>query len=461
MNLFQKGLLAFTIVILVAVATVAIVTGYRAETAFRHYAALYSGRTQMLAQELIGYYEQQRSWSGLQDVLPELAVPGRGRGRQGGPAPAAGPDAGFSYRVADAQQRIVAATSGELGGMLSSGEAAAALRLTVGDETIGFLVPGVASPMSMSLDEPADAFLARLRWALLLGGGVAFLAALLMAGLMTRSIVAPVRALTRTAETLSRGQFDVRADVRGSDEIARLGMAFNQMASNLQQAEEARRAQTADIAHELRNPLAVLQSSLEALADGIYEPTPENIEPALGQVRTLNGLVEDLRTLALADAGQLRLDRQPMDVGQLALRVGESFRERFNANRVGLEISVAEYLPQIPGDYARLTQVLNNILNNAVRFVPAGCGVALTVVHQDGGVTVRVADNGSGVPAEALPRLFDRFWRGEPSRARDTGGSGLGLAIADQIVQAHNGRIWAEPTPGGGLTVCFWLPSGS
>ena len=458
MNLFQKGLLAFGAVILIAVITVAIISGYSTETAFRRYAMLYSGRTAMAAEALVGYYQTLGGWTGLQEALPELALPGRGRGRGG--VEGSSMEQLLGYRVADAQRTIIADTAGTPEGKLSVAEIASALPLTLEGRTIGYLIPDQHAGAT-ALDEPANAYLTRLRWALALGGGVAAIAAFLIAGILTRSIVSPVRSLTRTAEVIAQGKLDARADVHGKDEIARLAVTFNKMAASLEQAEAARRAQTADIAHELRNPLAVLQGSLEALADQVYEPTPENIEPALDQVQTLNRLVEDLRTLALADAGQLHLDLQPLDLRAAVTRAVEAHREVLREK--GIEVigpSAGATLSQVLADTTRLTQVLNNILGNAVRHLPNGCTVQVTLGVENGGVTACFADNGPGLPEEDLPRLFDRFWRREPSRSRDSGGSGLGLAIAQQIIQAHTGRIWARPTPGGGLSVCFWLPAG-
>jgi len=457
MNLLQKWLLAFGALILIAVSAVALIAGYSSETALRRYATLYSGRTSTMAQVLIAYYEERGSWTGLQQVLPELVFPirGRGRGNMGTPMEQA-----LSYRVANAERMIIASTSGQPDGRLSQADTAAAMPLTLGEKTIGYLVLDEHPGMIQALDEPAAAYLTRLRWALVLGGGAAAIAAFVIAVLLTRSIVSPVRSLTRSAEVIAQGKFDSRVDVHGQDEIARLAASFNQMASSLEQAETARRAQTADIAHELRNPLAVLQSSLEALADQVYDPTPENIEPALDQVRTLNRLVEDLRTLALADAGQLQLDLQPLDLHKAVMRAMEAHRDALHEKAIQVAEPLVETpLPLVQADYARLTQVLNNILGNAVRHLPDGCAVQISLRAQDNGVTACFADNGPGLPEEDLTRLFDRFWRRETSRNRAAGGSGLGLAIAQQIIQAHRGHIWPNLTPGGGLTICFWLPS--
>lgn len=455
MNLFQKGLLAFAVVILVAIATVALLAGYHTEAEFRRYAMLYSGRTQRVAEALVAYYRDQGSWDGLASELPRLTTIG-GRGR---PAGVTDQPQDTDYWVANAERQVVATTADASIDRLSNDQLDAALPLTVGEETVGYLAIDTPQGSHAALDEPAAAFVSQLRYALLLGGAVALAVALPVAGFLTRSIVSPVRNLTHTAETISEGRFDVRAEVGGQDEIARLATTFNEMARSLQRAEDLRQAQTADIAHELRNPLAVLQSSLEALADGIYAPTPENLDPALAQVQTLNRLVEDLRTLALADAGQLRLDLQPVDLNALVARVAESYRESLQAQGIMLRLALDPDVAPVTADYARLTQVLNNILSNAIRYVTPGCEVALSTRPDGDGTVVYIVDNGPGVPDDQLSRLFDRFWRADPSRNRDTGGSGLGLAIVHQIIEAHAGKIWAERTPGGGLTLAFRLPT--
>ncbi len=375
--------------------------------------------------------------------------------------PAARAESPAAYLVADAAGTIVASTTGSPTGQLTAAQTAAALPLVAGDSTVGYLVLDVSSGATIALDEPARAYLTQLRWALALGAGGAAIVSLILAGLLTRSVVAPVRTLSSTAEIVAQGHFDARVNVHSRDEIGHLAATFNQMAASLEQAEEARRAQTADIAHELRNPLAILQSSLEALSDRVYDPTPENIEPALDQVRTLNRLVEDLRTLALADAGKLQLDLQRQDIVPVVARSVESHRDTLAEKGIVLEFpanAAAGSLPAVAYDYARLTQVLNNVFSNAARYVPEGGAVRVSLAPEGGGVQVCVIDKGPGVPEEDLGRLFDRFWRSEPSRSRSTGGSGLGLAIADRIIRAHDGRIWAETTPGGGLTICFWLP---
>lgn len=456
MNLYLKGLLAFAVVILIAVATVAVLVGQRTSAEFRGYAALYGNRAQSLALVLTAYYADHGSWEGLQEALPGLtAGPGRGGGYGGGRGGQAG--GGWGFRVADVRRYVVADSNGAPRGQLSGDETQRALPLAVGGQVVGYMA--LDHQAAWPLDVPAESFLERVQEALVWGGLLAFAAALLAAGLLMRSIVAPVRELTRAARRIAAGDLAARASVRGRDEIASLAETFNSMAASLQRAQDMRKAQTADIAHELRNPLAILQGTLEALADGVYAPEPENIQPALDQVRMLNRLVDDLRTLAQADAGELRLEKRRVDLRALLSRAVEAYREPLAARGIALHAALAEQAPEVNADYERLTQAVNNILGNAVRYVPEGCEVRVSLEVEAGGVAVRVADNGPGVPAEALPRLFERFWRGELSRSRATGGSGLGLAITRHVVEAHGGRVWAEATPGGGLTIGLWLPA--
>jgi signal transduction histidine kinase len=463
MRLYQKGLLAFVLVILVAVGTIALLVGQRTEREFRAYTALYSGRAQSLAASLIAYHADHGSWEGLQEALTSSSSgpgmhggPGGGMalgglGRQGGMA--------WDFRVADRDGQVVAHLEGTPEGTFTRDEIASALPLQGANEIVGYLLPDQQQVGRMELGGAEEAFLSQMHAALGWGAAGAFIAALLVGGLLMRGIVKPVQRLTQTAQEIAGGNLQVRAPVSGRDEIAQLSQTFNEMAQSLEDAEAARRAQTADIAHELRNPLSVLQGTLEALTDGVYEPTPENLLPMVDQVRTLNRLVEDLRLLALFDAGELHMDVQPLDPTAFLRRVAEAHRLSLEEKGLTFDVAVPEILPAVSADPDRLAQVVGNILGNAVHYVPAGGTVRLTSEAQEDGVAVRIADDGPGVPTESLPHLFERFWRGDPSRSRATGGSGLGLAIARRIVEAHGGRIGAELTPGGGLTFVFWLPA--
>ncbi|MDF1513970.1 MAG: HAMP domain-containing protein, partial [Anaerolineae bacterium] len=298
MKLYIKIFLAFVAVSAVSIAAVAAAVGVLVATEFRSYNALYSSRAQRTAQALIDYYADNQGWDDLQSVISEITPTGRGPGQGQGAHIGVTNTDNWSYQVADTGGQVVADLSGTPAGMLKKSEMRDALPLTLDGVTIGYIALTDQNP----LEQPAVDFLRGLQNAVWLSAGIALVTALIAAGLLARGITAPVRTLTVAAAAIADGDLESRAAVSGNDEITQLAQTFNVMADNLQRAEQSRKMQTADIAHELRNPLAVLQGSLEALADGIYEPTPENINPALDQVRTLNRLVEDLRILASAEA---------------------------------------------------------------------------------------------------------------------------------------------------------------
>jgi signal transduction histidine kinase len=272
----------------------------------------------------------------------------------------------------------------------------------------------------------------------------------------------PVRELTAASRALAGGDLGRRVPVHSQDEVGELSAAFNHMAENLQQAEQLRRELTADIAHELRNPLAVMQANLEALADGVYPPTPDRLDPVLNQVRLLSRLIEDLRTLALADAGQLALDRVPSNLMTLAGRVVEGYRQQAEAAGVELLLSGGSAAADV--DPMRVEQILGNLLSNAIRHSERGAQVLVDVGKNPTGerVTVRVADQGEGIPPEAMPMIFERFYRGDRSRSRSEGGTGLGLAIARRLAEVQGGEIQAANRTGGGaeFTVSFPAATG-
>ncbi|MGC9332599.1 MAG: sensor histidine kinase, partial [Anaerolineae bacterium] len=257
-----------------------------------------------------------------------------------------------------------------------------------------------------------------------------------------------------------------RVSVEGSPEFRSLARSFNRMAEALQTADRQRRELLADIAHELRTPLTVVQGNLEGLRDGVYDPTPEHLDLVLDETRKLSRLVEDLRLLTLAEAGQLPLDLQSVDVSQLLADVREVFGAQADEAGIGLSVEVEGALPAVRADPQRLGQVLGNLVTNALRHTPSGGGIRLGAAlrsdeAEPSGVEIWVSDTGQGIPAEDLLRIFDRFWRGDTARSHKAGaGSGLGLTIARSLVELHGGRIWAESAglPGQGTTIKLVLP---
>ena len=231
------------------------------------------------------------------------------------------------------------------------------------------------------------------------------------------------------------------------------------MVASLERSDQQRRNLTADVAHELRTPLQIIQGNLEGVLDGVYEPTAEHIETTLEATHQLARLVEDLRTLSLAESGQLALEFEPVDVGELLLDTQTSFSGLTESVGVTLRIAAPEEPLIIHGDPGRLDQVIANLVVNAVRHTPRGGAVSIEAAPFPDGVEIRVCDTGAGIAPEDLPFIFDRFWRGDRARTHHEGaGSGLGLAITRQLVRLHSGTIDVASIPGAGTTFTVHLP---
>jgi signal transduction histidine kinase len=306
--------------------------------------------------------------------------------------------------------------------------------------------------------------LERVNRAVLMGGFVALIAALVIGFFIFRAITRPIDQLTLAAHQLAQGDLSARVAVDdhparlGSDELSELGTAFNAMADHLQQSEQVRRDMTADIAHELRTPLAVMRGNLEAMQDGVYPLDVEHLNPVLNQVNLLTRLVEDLRTLALAEAGQLPLNKRLTDLAALLRDTLASFESQATAQQVALQAEIAADLPSIEIDPDRVQQTIGILISNALRYTPANGSIRVAAQSDRARVTIEVADTGSGIAPEDLPYVFDRFYRADKSRSRESGGSGLGLAIARSIVAAHGGSITARSDAGQGTTISIVLP---
>jgi two-component system sensor histidine kinase BaeS len=298
------------------------------------------------------------------------------------------------------------------------------------------------------------------------GCGLALALPLLAVSVALRAfqgIATPLADVMAAADAVAEGDLSVRvsAPTHGSNEFGQLVTSFNRMIEELERADQQRRNLTADVAHELRTPLHIIQGNLEGILDDVYEPTAEHIEATLDETRLLARLVEDLRTLSLAEAGQLPLVWESVDVAELLADVSTSFSGQAEAAGVDLRVGTEDNLPPITADIGRLDQVMSNLVDNALRHTPSGGAITLWAEPIPGGVRIVVRDTGEGILAEDLPYIFDRFWRGDRSRSRVAGaGSGLGLAIARQLVQVHCGHISVESEPGRGTTFTIELPVG-
>lgn len=475
-SLSLKLILAFALVILVG----AVITYFVARPAVATQYQVYVSRRGQLSAELwaprlADYYAQTGDWAGVETLLVELSAqttsPGQqGKGQGGGQGQGAsagqgrgrtGPDE--HVLLADADGRIVLDSEGELvGQQLLESDMALGVPVSVGDRRVGtLLVTTPESDLSAALTED---FLNALNRGVLLAAVVAGLVALLMGVLLVRQIIAPLRNLQSAAGAIAGGDLAQRVSVTSRDEVGDLGRAFNQMAEALEQDERLRRQMVADIAHELRTPLTVIQGQVEALLDGVFPLTTDQLAPIHDQIILLARLVSDLRELALAEAGQLAIQRSPLDLGDLVTRVVGAVEPVATEKDITLALDVFPGLPPISADSDRLSQVLHNLLNNALRHTPPGGEIKVQARYEQADaseVRLVVQDNGDGIPSEHLPHVFDRFYRADPARSRSSGSAGLGLAIVRAIVEAHGGRVNAtsDGVPGHGSTFTVYLPT--
>jgi len=290
----------------------------------------------------------------------------------------------------------------------------------------------------------------------LAGFGVGLVGLLLLARLLQR-VATPVGQLMEAVGRVEAGDYAARAVERGPAEVRALIRAFNAMAERLQLNETQRRNLLADVTHELRTPLTIIQGNLEGLFDGVYPRDDVHLSAILDDTRVLARLIDDLRTLALAESGALPLHREPTDIGVLVGETVASFRPQARAAGVELSVVVAEDMPLLDLDPVRMREVLANLIANALRYTPAGGQVSVTgqVYQAEQRVIISVSDTGTGISPEILPHIFDRFYKSGDSR-----GTGLGLAIARNLVVAHGGEISAQSHRGSasGTTIRFSLP---
>jgi signal transduction histidine kinase len=308
--------------------------------------------------------------------------------------------------------------------------------------------------------QEADAsFLDAVNRSLLIATGAAGLLALLLTLAVSRGILGPIESLTAAARRMERGDLASRVAVSSSkNEIGELAHAFNAMAEALSRNELLRRHMVSDVAHELRTPLTNIRGYLEGIRDGVFAADRETIDSIYQEAELLGRVVDDLQELALAEAGQLRLEKRNVRLVEAIEAAISGVRPQYAAHDLKLETDAPAGLPEIEVDAERLGQVLRNLLNNALAHTPRGGKVTITARENGGDIEVTVADSGVGISPEDLPNIFERFYRADKSRARTTGGAGLGLTIARQIIGAHGGDIRAESEDGRGARFIFTIP---
>jgi signal transduction histidine kinase len=391
------------------------------------------------------YYRSTGTWSGVAERYPGTpSMPGMHTGMHP------------PFLLVDPQGRVVVGgASYPAGAALQSEDLRTWRPLLVGGREVGSVA--LAPEIAMGMGQAGQAFLQRVNQGLLAGAAGGTGAALIFAALLAGSLTRPLRTLTEAARAIARGDLGSKVHVPSDGEVGELAASFNHMSEELARTRDLRRQLSADVAHELRTPLSIILGHAEALRDGVLPPSRETLGLIHDEALRLSRMVEDLRTLSLAEAGELRLVRLPTPPRALLERAVSAQAPRARIKRIELHWEGEQDLPDLAVDPDRIAQVLDNLLENALRHTPGGGRIQLQASRAPGGIQFSVRDTGPGILPADLPRVFERFYRTDPGRSRDLGGSGLGLAIARSIVEAHGGRIWAESEAGQGAVFRFEL----
>ncbi len=451
-SLAIKLTLAFLLVGLSGSALVAILVQQNTQTAFNQF--IIDQGQQSMVTTLEQYYQTNGSWQGVGDAIQNQS-PVQPPPVQGGRNPHPGIP---NYTLIGADQTVILGDQpSQIGQPYPGGNLSKAVALQVNGQTVGWLVPDV-QPGQFLANTPEGAFLQRVNQATLLSAMIAAALALLLGGLLAYTLTRSIHELKEATEDITRGNLGRQVNIRSKDELGDLAVSFNKMSTDLAHATQVRRQMTADIAHDLRTPLSVLAGYTEALSDGKLPGNAEVYGVLYQETQHLRRMVDDLRTLSLADAGELSLNLQP--VQPRAILDQAAARHAVSAQKKGVALIVqsGDDLPMVEADPERMAQVLDNLIGNALRHTPAGGEITLSGASTNGEVELRVQDNGSGIAPQDLLCIFDRFYRGDKSRQQN-GESGLGLAISKSIVEVHHGTIAVESQPGQGAVFTIRLPA--
>jgi len=445
-SLTYKLILGFTLISLVGVGLVAAFTRWATVNEFEQL-MLNQAEDEFVA-TVTEYYESHGSWDGVQ----QLFVPQPPSEEPSSPAPR---PPKLPFILVNEQNVVVLSDKPDgQGRPIPEEQLAQGRSLVVDGQVVGTVLP---TGDALERDSLAERYLRRTLQASGYAAVGAAAAALLLAILLANTLTRPLRELTAATQAVAQGDLEHQVPVRSKDELGELAASFNQMSADLAQATALRRQMTADIAHDLRSPLTAISGFVEAMRDGVLKPTPARFEAMYVETQRLRRLVDDLRTLSLTDAGELRMDRQAVPARMLLERLAAAYHQRADEQEIVITIQVDPDTPDLHVDQDRMAQVLSNLIDNALRYTPPGGEIRLGARAQGAATLLTVLDTGAGIPPEHLPHVFDRFYRGDSARSRDGGESGLGLAIAKALVEAHGGTISAASTLGAGTTFTIAL----
>lgn len=435
-------LVAFTLALFTAVNTKRLFSDYLNE--YRE------ARQVQWARVLAQYYLQRGSWLGVSQILPvsrEHGMMGMMRGRR--------VTSGELIVLADSQGSILAATERFTRETLRKDEIQRASSIKINEQLVGYVylkveyeIPGLATMESQ--------FLSSVYYSTIIGGLLAAIIAALVGISFSNRLVLPLRRLTESAQRITRGQWDVNVDIDREDEVGELAKAFSKMADKLRETEMARKTLVADVAHELRNPLATLRAQLESIQEGVTKPEPDQILLLNDEVIRLSRLVNDLQDLSLAEVGKLNLNKEQTRLDLLLKKVTDYFEGTLREKEIKLIMEVT-LLSSISMDSQRIKQVIINLLMNAIRHTPYGKRIIISGQERDEEIYIEIYNEGDPILTKDLPHIFNRFYRADQGRSREQGGSGLGLAITRGLIEAHGGSVGAANMPEG-VKFFFTLP---
>ena len=449
-SLSLKLSLAFLIVGLTGAILVALIVGLSTRREFDKF--MVNSYQANMVTSLANIYKEQGGWQNIDNIVVRMPVQ-----RPGAPEFAKAP----VILVDDKGVVIYGGRRYRAGQQLSEGDLAKAVPIEVDGRQVGRLLFTSTDFLNPQREPPEAQFLRQVNQAILLGALGAAIIALLLGVFLARSIARPVRELTLATQAVAQGELGKQVEVRTTDEIGELAASFNQMSQDLARARSLRQQMTADIAHDLRTPLSVIHGYTEALAEGKLVGNPDMYAVMHEEARHLQHLIEDLRTLSLADAGEITLTRQACEPKAVLERAAGAHASKAAEKQIRLSVQAPEVLPDIDVDPERMAQVLNNLVGNALRYTSEGGEVVLSASAPAGSVLLQVRDNGAGIAPADLPNIFERFYRGDQARNIQEGESGLGLAIAKSLLEAQGGSIAVASELGRGTTFTLTLPVAS
>ena len=445
-RLWFRLLIAFALVIVVTVGTVYFFVSRSMAVEMEYYDKL---SAQYRAQQIqsiqyrlyLHYWSKGQTWEEVQSVVEDTARV-----------------SGISILLTDADGVVIADSQKQLvGEYYEPGTTDNPREILLGEQILATLYVSpapAAEPYFASPQRLSETVGRSLIWGITL----AIIIALILTFVLSRRMSSPIGALATAARQLGGGDLSRRVPLQGKGEVKLLAQAFNSMAADLEHAEQLRRNLVADVAHELRTPLSNIQGYLEAIRDRVIKPNPATIRSLDEEASLLSRLVDELQELSLAEAGELKLIYQEEDIAALVEQTIASWRPQVAAKEISLSLDLPDNLPPVNVDWQRVSQVLHNLVENAVAHTREGGAISVAATTQDGQIEIRVSDTGEGIPVEDLPNIFERFYRVDRSRARATGGSGLGLTIAKRLVEAHGGKIAVQSELGKGSAFSFTLP---